>query len=469
MSSSGIDKHTILTLIGLGLGLIVTLIVIIAALGFNEVSQLIISAATATATKTPTRQATATETSTPTNTATGAPTNTPTAVNTATPTATSTNTVTPTATPIPPTATPTPEPATPTPPVAPEAAPALAAIEAIAPETVTETLFISTEPITTLLGLTQTTTLTVSGVMTPAVIPTPTFTPAPRTVEVPLDIPDYRQAQDHFWFARPLAAPYSGWGSYYYPYGTNARGQYFWHFGIDIQGAHGAPVLAVGDGRVIQAGPDTTSETQLGPWPDFYGQAVVIEHDQHWQDLPVYTLYGHVSQTLVQVGQPVKTGQEIARVGQLGVAIGPHLHLEIRLGAGAYFDTRNPDLWLRPDPGYGVIAGRVVDYQNYFAPQQLITLHYVDDPKRFWRQTFTYPDNVVNSDDQYRETFTFADVPEGDYLLKTFFDGRQLTVPVTVREGATTFVLLRQTEPPLIPTPTPGPPPTGEQPPQAGN
>jgi hypothetical protein len=111
-------------------------------------------------------------------------------------------------------------------------------------------------------------------------------------------------------------------------------------------------------------------------------------------------------------------------------------------------------------------------------PQQLVTLHRVGDPSRFWRQTYTYPDGVVESDDNYVETITFSDVPAGGYLLKTFFDGHQLTVPITVTNRTTSFVVLQQTEPPAppkIPTPVPEltpvadlppgePPPEGEQP-----
>ena len=188
--------------------------------------------------------------------------------------------------------------------------------------------------------------------------------------------------------------------------------------------------MAVGDGTIIHAGPDL--ERTLGPWPNFYGQAVVIEHDRRWTGLPVYTLYGHVSEVLVQVGQSVKAGDPIALVGQLGVALGPHLHLEVRVGAGTYSDTRNPDFWIRPDPGFGIVAGRVVDHERYFVPQQLVTLHRVETPGEFWRQTFSYPDDVVNSDDAYGETFTFSDVPAGRYLVKTAFDGHQLTIPITV-------------------------------------
>jgi murein DD-endopeptidase MepM/ murein hydrolase activator NlpD len=436
-----LDKQTTWIMLGVALGIILTVLVVI-IIGINQAGQIdSLAAATATPTKTPTKRATDTPTATSTQTATTTPTPTHMATNTPAITHTPTETNTPTFTPEPPTPTFTPTP-TETPAVADPVA------TAISPEAI----------LTGALELTAAATLTNTDLITPVISPTPLPTPAPRTVAVPADLPEYRQVTDHLWFTRPFTAAYPSWGSFYYPYGTNGGGQYFWHFGIDIQSAGGQPIVAVGDGTVVHAGPDTTPQTQLGPWANFYGQAVVIEHQQRWENKPVYTLYGHVSRVLVQVGQQVKAGQTIARVGGLGVATGPHLHLEVRLGGNTYNDTRNPDLWLRPDPGYGVIAGRVVDYQNFFVPQQLVTLHRSNEPRRFWRQIFTYPDNQVNSDDQYAETFTFADVPAGNYLLKTTFDGYQLSVPVTVKSGATTFVLFQQTQPPKIqPTLTPVP------------
>ena len=443
-----VNKQTITIIISVGLGIVLSVLIIV-LIGLSQMSDLTALAATATPTKTPTRRPTpiptASSTPTPTNTstATTTPTNTP--------TSTETSTHTPSPTPIPPTPTFT-------------FTPILTNTVAI-----TETSVVPSDAsppvVTVTLELTQTTNLTNTDAITEVGTPTPTPTPVPRTVMVPTDIPDYTEAEDHFWFDRPFTNEYYTWGSYYYPYGTNAGGKYFWHYGIDILNPHGTPIVAVGDGTVIYAGLD--DQIQLGPWLNFYGQAVVIEHDRQWENQPLYTLYGHVSQVLVGVGQHVETGQPIAEVGQLGVATGPHLHLEVRLGDGTYEDTRNPDLWVRPDPGHGVIAGRVIDYQNYFVPQQLITLHRAKEPSRFWRQTFTYPDNVVNSDDDYMETFTFSDVPVGDYLLKTFFDGRQLTVPISVTNQTTSFVVLHQTEPPpppKTPTPTPTMEPTADVP-----
>ena len=356
---------------------------------------------------------------------------------TVTPTSTSTPTSTPTYSPTPtdtatPTATQSPTPTT--------------------TSTPSPTPSLMATPVAGSFSPTMTATATLAGTPTPTHTPAPTPTPVPRTILAStLDLPDPSQAQDHFWFRRPFTDTYTTWGSSYYPFGTNNRGQYLWHHGIDIQNPMGIPILAVGDGVVVRAGPD--DEIPFGPSLNFFGQAVLIRHDQAWNDLPVYTLYGHVSKVLVQEGQPVKAGDLIAEVGQGGVALGPHLHLEVRVEDITYQETRNPDLWVQPDPGYGVVAARVIDAQGYLVPQQPTFLHRVEEPDRFWRQTHTYPDNVVKSDLEWCETLTFADVPVGSYVLKTYFDGRLYTRPISVTNQATTFVLIEGVGP--SPTSTP--------------
>jgi murein DD-endopeptidase MepM/ murein hydrolase activator NlpD len=306
---------------------------------------------------------------------------------------------------------------------------------------------------------TATATATPPGTPTPTNTPTLTPTPVPRTVLASsLDLPDPAKAEDHFWFTRPFSGTFAAWSSPYYPFGTNNGGEYLWHHGVDIQNPMGAPIMAVGDGVVARAGPDDV--LPFGPSLNFYGKAVLIRHNQELNGQPVYSLYGHVSKVLVRDGQPVTAGDVVAEVGQGGIALGPHLHLEIRVGGMTYGDVRNPDLWVRPDPGYGVVAGRVVDAQWYMVPQQLILLNRAQQPDRFWRQTFTYPDNEVKSDTVWGETFTFADVPAGGYVLKTYFDGQFYTRPISVTNQATTFVLIQGVA--RLPTSTPtATPPAG--------
>jgi lipoprotein NlpD len=89
------------------------------------------------------------------------------------------------------------------------------------------------------------------------------------------------------------------------------------HEGIDLEAPSGTPVLAAREGRVLYAG-----DTVRG-----YGNMVVL---QHADDL--LTAYAHNSELLVRVGDRVKAGQPIARVGQSGRATAPHLHFEVRRG-----------------------------------------------------------------------------------------------------------------------------------------
>jgi lipoprotein NlpD len=100
------------------------------------------------------------------------------------------------------------------------------------------------------------------------------------------------------------------------------------HDGIDIAAPEGTPVMAAGPGRVVFAG------EQRG-----YGRLAVIDHGGGEA-----TIYAHCSQVMVQVGDSVRTGQVIAKVGRTGRATGPHLHFEVRMHA----QPRNP-LFFLPD------------------------------------------------------------------------------------------------------------------------
>jgi peptidoglycan hydrolase-like protein with peptidoglycan-binding domain len=97
------------------------------------------------------------------------------------------------------------------------------------------------------------------------------------------------------------------------------RGNRF-HSGIDYPGAAGTRVTASAPGRVTFAG------WSAGGW----GYLVTIAHSHG-----VQTLYAHLSRVGVRVGQRVRAGQPIGRVGASGHASGPHLHFEVRLRGAA--------------------------------------------------------------------------------------------------------------------------------------
>lgn len=87
------------------------------------------------------------------------------------------------------------------------------------------------------------------------------------------------------------------------------------HNGVDIAAPTGTPIHAARDGVVQAAG-----------WEGGYGRLVRIVHDDG-----VVTLYGHASTILVRVGQRVKKGQLIARVGCTGWCTGSHVHFEVHV------------------------------------------------------------------------------------------------------------------------------------------
>ena len=206
----------------------------------------------------------------------------------------------------------------------------------------------------------------------------------------------------------------------------------------------GTPVLAVASGTVIVAGTDQVEV--YGLKPNFYGQLVVVQLEREFHEQPVFVLYGHLSRVTARVGQRVMTGDVLGEVGMTGVAIGPHLHFEVRVGASAYTNTRNPELWLKPLPSHGTIAGQLLDARGHPIPEALITFHRAEEPDRRWRETWTYASDEVNSDDEWGENFLMGDVPVGSYVLKTRVDGRLYTREVKVTAGKTSFVTLETKE-----------------------
>jgi murein DD-endopeptidase MepM/ murein hydrolase activator NlpD len=101
-------------------------------------------------------------------------------------------------------------------------------------------------------------------------------------------------------------------------YNNMKKGQ---HLGTDYRAAIGDKVPATNAGKVVFAG------------DLFYtGYTVIIDHG-----LDIFTVYGHLSQTLVEAGQMVERGQLIALSGNTGRTSGPHLHWGVKV-QGQYID-----------------------------------------------------------------------------------------------------------------------------------
>ena len=90
-------------------------------------------------------------------------------------------------------------------------------------------------------------------------------------------------------------------------------GKQDFHKGLDFAGKKGADVLAVGDGVVSWSGKRSG-----------YGNLVEINHGNGY-----VTRYGHNQRHLVEVGDTVKKGQQVAMMGSSGRSTGPHVHFEV--------------------------------------------------------------------------------------------------------------------------------------------
>ncbi|MPS73900.1 MAG: M23 family metallopeptidase [Chryseobacterium sp.] len=91
------------------------------------------------------------------------------------------------------------------------------------------------------------------------------------------------------------------------------KDQMQFHKGLDVAVAYGSAVKCAASGKVIFAG-----------MKGGYGNCVIIEHGNG-----LATLYGHLSEILVEANDRVKVGQIIAKSGNTGRSTGPHLHYEI--------------------------------------------------------------------------------------------------------------------------------------------
>jgi murein DD-endopeptidase MepM/ murein hydrolase activator NlpD len=239
-----------------------------------------------------------------------------------------------------------------------------------------------------------------------------------------------------FVFARPIPGDAANYPARNYLYGSRDGGGRPTHHGLDFQNPAGTPVLAVYEGEIIYAGPDI--QELFGPQPNFYGNVIVIKHPLTDVDgRPIYSLYGHLSKIYIPAGVYINGSEVIGLVGSTGVAVGAHLHLEVRVGnPNDYTATRNPELWIKPYTGNGAIVGQVRDAQTrQLLPGILISIRGVTN-----RETESYWDEGTPGDTRLKENFIFGDVPAGYYqvIIRTLEGALKYRNTVYVRPGRVT-------------------------------
>ncbi len=101
------------------------------------------------------------------------------------------------------------------------------------------------------------------------------------------------------------------------------------HQGIDLGAPTGTPVVSVADATVAFAG-----------WRNGYGNVIELHHANN-----INTVYGHLSAFAngLRTGARIRQGEVIGYVGMTGLATGPHLHYEFKIG-GIQHDPQGPDV-----------------------------------------------------------------------------------------------------------------------------
>jgi murein DD-endopeptidase MepM/ murein hydrolase activator NlpD len=268
------------------------------------------------------------------------------------------------------------------------------------------------------------------------IVPTPGAEPITGWRPPLYPVPWAVSAYDHFYFSRPIAADHVNWPLAEYRYG----GVFFAdvvHTGVDIDADEGTPILAAGPGTVISAdwGLYTEAPGNIG---DPYGQAVVIRHDFGYKDQALYTIYAHMSQIIAVVGQHVETGDVLGLVGDTGATTGPHLHFEVRLGDNTFYRTYNPELWMAPPQGWGVLVGQLRDEDGDLLHQFPVEVRPMPSEVPL-RKVLTYAMGAVNADPYYQENLVLSDLPEGLYKITFEYKEKKQQFWVNIYPGQISY------------------------------
>jgi len=261
--------------------------------------------------------------------------------------------------------------------------------------------------------------------------PEPTSNLRPPEYEIPLAL----NPNDHFYFSSSLPIDYVDKPLPDYRYGYILPDTTTMHTGTDFKVPLHTPILAAADGKVVFAGYGLLNGA--GNKDDPYGLAVVIRHNLSFQNRTILTVYAHMEKTTVQKGDWVKSGDQIGNVGLTGATSGPHLHIEIRLEVDANeYEVQNPEMWIVPSMGYGVLAGRVMTTGGGLLGERQIWVKSLTTGET-WIM-YTYSTRMKHIDPYYQENLLLSDLAAGKYEVSFYYFGLQKQI-VDIRPGAITF------------------------------
>jgi len=271
-------------------------------------------------------------------------------------------------------------------------------------------------------------------------LPTPGALPVSSWRPALYPVPWALSSLDHFFFTRPVTADEVNWPLPDYRYGNAEFTLGIPHTGVDIVAPAGTEVLATGAGTVVWSGFGLFNGFEDPDDP--YGIAVAIQHDFGYEGEPLFTVYAHMSEAIVKRGQRVQLGDVVGFVGETGLTTGPHLHYEVRLGGNTYFNSVNPELWMSPPQGWGVLVGRVMSTGSALLESHEVRITSLETNRRWYVQTYGTID-VINKDKNYRENFVLSGLPAGIYEIYIPYLGSEHRYGVRIYPGAISFFTYR--------------------------
>lgn len=139
------------------------------------------------------------------------------------------------------------------------------------------------------------------------------------------ELVEYLEDQKSLLASTPSIWPVKGWLTSGFGYRTSPfTGRREMHKGLDVATRTGTPIIAPADGIVVFTGREGG-----------FGNMLAIDHGYG-----IVSKYGHCSTIDVKLGQKVKRGDIVARVGNTGRSTGPHLHYEVAVNGVSVNPTR---------------------------------------------------------------------------------------------------------------------------------
>jgi hypothetical protein len=132
------------------------------------------------------------------------------------------------------------------------------------------------------------------------------------------------------------------------------------------------------------------------------------------------------------------------------------LHFEIRLGANSFYNTYNPELWMAPPQGWGILVGRMTDEDRNMLHQFTVEVRPMPSEVPL-RTVKTYAEGAVNSDPYYNENLVLSDLPAGLYKISFEYKEKRLQFWTDIYPGQITYFTFTdkggfKVVPPPVPT-----------------